>query len=111
MKVHNLDTIDSHKSFTNLDHPEYIIFGNIWRIFGYIEHFFILWKQRRARLLVLIGFTCIVVGFKRYKSLILNIGVVYSIKIKCNSVKSKRYTDDMELDDAVHTAILMLKEG
>ncbi|PWA44602.1 proteasome subunit alpha type-2-A [Artemisia annua] len=23
----------------------------------------------------------------------------------------KRYTDDMELDDAVHTAILTLKEG
>jgi len=40
MKVRNLDTIGSHKSFTNLDHPEYIIFGNTWRIFGYIEQFF-----------------------------------------------------------------------
>ena len=33
MKVHNLDTIDSHKNFTNFDCPEYIMFGNIWRIF------------------------------------------------------------------------------
>ena len=32
MKVHNLDTIDSHKSFTKFDCPEYIMFGNIWRI-------------------------------------------------------------------------------
>nr|POF07705.1 hypothetical protein CFP56_70446 [Quercus suber] len=33
------------------------------------------------------------------------------LKIKCNSVKNKSYTDDMELGDAAHTAILILKEG
>ena len=46
MKVHNLETIDSHKGFTTLECPEYIMFGNIWRIFGYIEHFFafLVWK-------------------------------------------------------------------
>nr|POE50892.1 hypothetical protein CFP56_31897 [Quercus suber] len=49
---------------------------------------------------------------QKTQSLTLNIGVVYSLKIKCNFVQNKRYaTDDMELDDAVHMAILMLKEG
>ena len=56
MKVDNLDTIDNHKSFTNLDCPEYIMFGNIWRIFGYIEHFaFLVWKYMELKGIRMVG--------------------------------------------------------
>ena len=57
MKVHNLDTIDSHKSFTNLDRPKYIIFGNIWWIFDYIEHFFafLVWKYMEWKGISMVG--------------------------------------------------------
>ena len=57
MKVHNLDSVDSHKSFTNLDCPEYIMFGNIWRIFGYIEHLFafLVWKYMELKGIRMVG--------------------------------------------------------
>ena len=57
MKVHNLDTIDSHKSFTNLNCPKYIIFGNIWWIFDYIEHFFafLVWKYMEWKGISMVG--------------------------------------------------------
>ena len=57
MNVHNLDRIDSHKSFTNLDCPEYIMFGNMWRIFGYKEHFFAFldWKYLELKGIWMVG--------------------------------------------------------
>lgn len=44
-------------------------------------------------------------------SLTLHFFVVETLKMPLIMFVSCRYTDDMELDDAVHTAILTLKEG
>ena len=72
MKVHNLDRIDSHKSFTNLDCPEYIMFGNMWRIFGYKEHFFAFldWKYLELKGVWMVGINASL--FFRKPSMFLN---------------------------------------